>query len=397
MTMVNPSAHQQQQQHQHQQKHKSIGFGEGFGRLMVELGGGGYEYDGYRSCSSLGASSFSFPFSCDRLLMAEDESTTHTNTNCATNEDAGAGGGGSGSKEVAQEGGDHRDREEAGWLQLGIAVGTTTSSTSTSERKGGALVELDLLTATSNPSYSSTQQQQEEEARPILAADAMFGHHHMMMRPPVPVGVVSSLNLQQQQQHLSTTSSPSNFRVQPHPHQQQVNWVLRPSLRSQTTATTALSRSFSSSSSFIMPPPVVGPYFLRSPFQGGGGEVVGPSSDLRIIDAPPRPHSGVWFVLQASQNQAKEPFLPQIPKSYLRIKDGRTTVRLLMKYLVNKLRLDSESEQVEITCRGQQLLPFLTLQHVRDNIWTPPRDELTLLPRSSTTDHVMVLHYGRIA
>ncbi|KAL5082753.1 hypothetical protein RYX36_011174, partial [Vicia faba] len=40
----------------------------------------------------------------------------------------------------------------------------------------------------------------------------------------------------------------------------------------------------------------------------------------------------------------KEPFLPQIPKNYLRIKDGRMTVRLLMKYLVNKLKLENESE-----------------------------------------------------
>ncbi|XP_061978925.1 E3 ubiquitin protein ligase DRIP2-like isoform X3 [Populus nigra] len=122
----------------------------------------------------------------------------------------------------------------------------------------------------------------------------------------------------------------------------------------------------------------------------------GPSSDFRVIDPPRRPHSGIWFLLQASQNQTKEPFLPQISKSYLRIKDGRMTVRLLMKYLVNKLGLDSESEQIEITCRGQQLVPFLTLQHVRDNIWSP-RDALTLLPESSTTDHVMVLHYGRSA
>ncbi|VVB14341.1 unnamed protein product [Arabis nemorensis] len=40
-----------------------------------------------------------------------------------------------------------------------------------------------------------------------------------------------------------------------------------------------------------------------------------------------------------------EPFLPQIPKSYLRIKDGKMTVRLLMKYLVNKLRLEHESQE----------------------------------------------------
>lgn len=53
--------------------------------------------------------------------------------------------------------------------------------------------------------------------------------------------------------------------------------------------------------------------------------------------------------------------------------------------------------QIEITCRGQQLLPFLTLQHVRDNIWSP-RDTTTrplLSDSSTTTDHVMVLHYGR--
>ncbi|KAF2307400.1 hypothetical protein GH714_026881 [Hevea brasiliensis] len=75
-----------------------------------------------------------------------------------------------------------------------------------------------------------------------------------------------------------------------------------------------------------------------------GIDVAGPSSDFRIIDPPRRPHSGIWFTLQASQNQAKEPFLPQISKSYLRIKDGKMTVRLLMKYLVNKLKLDSESE-----------------------------------------------------
>ncbi|KDO83159.1 hypothetical protein CISIN_1g0408581mg, partial [Citrus sinensis] len=31
--------------------------------------------------------------------------------------------------------------------------------------------------------------------------------------------------------------------------------------------------------------------------------------------------------------------------------------------------------------------------HVRDNIWSP-RDAVTLLPETSTTDHVMVLHYA---
>ncbi|KAK9021722.1 hypothetical protein V6N11_011696 [Hibiscus sabdariffa] len=97
---------------------------------------------------------------------------------------------------------------------------------------------------------------------------------------------------------------------------------------------------------FRPPPPhhgALAPYFGR-PFLVQSTDVAGPSSEVRIIDPPRRPHSGIWFMLQASRNQSKEPFLPQIPKSYLRIKDGKMTVRLIMKYLANKLRLDSESE-----------------------------------------------------
>ncbi|KAJ0260874.1 RING finger protein [Hirschfeldia incana] len=106
----------------------------------------------------------------------------------------------------------------------------------------------------------------------------------------------------------------------------------------------------SSSTSLMMP--LIGPYFGRSNFQqqlmgninNNPDVVAGPSSSFRVIDPPRRPHSGIWFLLQASQNQTREPFLPQIPKSYLRIKDGKMTVRLLKKYLVNKLRLEHESQ-----------------------------------------------------
>ncbi|KAF8079961.1 hypothetical protein N665_0988s0006 [Sinapis alba] len=123
--------------------------------------------------------------------------------------------------------------------------------------------------------------------------------------------------------------------------------------------------------------------------EGGAG----PSSEFRVHDPPRRPHSGVWFLLQASQFQEKEPFLPQVNKRYLRIKDGKITVRLLIKYLMKKLQLDSEYE-IEIRCRGQQLSPMLTMQHVRDTIWSP-KSSFTSLRDSSTSDHVMVLHYGR--
>ncbi|CAN8299569.1 unnamed protein product [Cochlearia groenlandica] len=173
----------------------------------------------------------------------------------------------------------------------------------------------------------------------------------------------------------------------------------------------------SSSSSVSLMMPFMGPYFGRSNYQnqliGINNQdhvVAGPSSSFQVIDPPRRSHSGVWFLLQASQNQTREPFLPQIPKSYLRIKDGKMTVRILMKYLVNKLRLEHES-QVEIRCKGQELEPMLTLEHVRDTIWrlssgnsnrdnnTNPylSQNLTLLPNSSSTSdhHLMVLHYGR--
>ncbi|XP_072960127.1 protein LAX PANICLE 2-like [Typha angustifolia] len=117
--------------------------------------------------------------------------------------------------------------------------------------------------------------------------------------------------------------------------------------------------------------------------------------DIAVVP-PPRARAGVWFFLQASQNQGKEPFLPQIPKGYLRIKDGRITVRLLIKYLVNKLGLEDESE-VEITCRGRRLLPVLTLQQVRDSIWCS-RVALSSIRQSLVADHlVMMLQYGRTA
>ncbi|KAF8096544.1 hypothetical protein N665_0306s0002 [Sinapis alba] len=50
--------------------------------------------------------------------------------------------------------------------------------------------------------------------------------------------------------------------------------------------------------------------------EGGAG----PSTEFRVHDPPRRPHSGLWFLLQASQFQEKEPFLPQVNKRYLRIK-----------------------------------------------------------------------------
>ncbi|PUZ67097.1 hypothetical protein GQ55_3G405000 [Panicum hallii var. hallii] len=118
-----------------------------------------------------------------------------------------------------------------------------------------------------------------------------------------------------------------------------------------------------------------------------------------VAAAPPPPahEAGTWFLLRAAQNQRREPPLPQIARSYLRVRDGRMTVRVVMRYLVNKLALDDDS-QLEITCRGQRLLPTMTLQQVRDTIWRPvPAEAAAVLPApgSPSTNQIMTLYYGR--
>ncbi|KAF5746386.1 hypothetical protein HS088_TW06G00557 [Tripterygium wilfordii] len=342
--------------------------------------GGSYtEEEYYETAAGLLGGSDLVDLSAAHNPMAEDESRTTTTTNTTSaslnnnNNEAAA----SSSKDV---GGGAED--DASWLQLSIGASPKTNT-----RRGGVgLVELDLLP----PSGSGEGERviSQENTRVPVAATPLAPIFHLPQ--PLPRQVPPFLF-----QAAAGSGSSTVVPPPPPPYHQEINWALRPTVLNMGTNNS--SSSSTSSSNYLPTFMQLGSYFARSPFQlqSGGVNVAGPSSDFRAIDPPRRPHSGIWFSLQASQNQAKEPFLPQIPKSYLRIRDGRMTVRLLMKYLVNKLRLDSESE-VEITCRGQQLLPFLTLQHVRDNIWNP-RDALTLLSDSSTTDHLMVLQYGRIA
>ncbi|KAG2571771.1 hypothetical protein PVAP13_7KG119935 [Panicum virgatum] len=95
------------------------------------------------------------------------------------------------------------------------------------------------------------------------------------------------------------------------------------------------------------PPPPLIPFGHRAFYTPGAG--AGASSldaTIRVVLPPSAiaAAAGVWFVLQAAPHQGREPFLPQIPRSYLRIKDGRVTVRLLIKYLAAKLGLEDESE-----------------------------------------------------
>ncbi|XP_066313253.1 protein LAX PANICLE 2-like isoform X2 [Miscanthus floridulus] len=118
---------------------------------------------------------------------------------------------------------------------------------------------------------------------------------------------------------------------------------------------------------------------------------------IRVISPPRRTETpGLWLTLQAAPNQVREPILPQIAKSYLRINNMK--VEVVMKYLAEKLGI-ARSHQVELTCRGQVLPPLLLVKYVRETIWcsTAPRDEeadLTSRRSSAATDHVMTLCYS---
>ncbi|XP_031402867.1 protein LAX PANICLE 2-like isoform X2 [Punica granatum] len=335
--------------------------------------------------------------------MAEDESRTTSSLN-----DAAA----SSSKDAREE-----RLDDEGWLELSIG-GRSSSNDKKFEREkvsyasdnniklshqpvmnllapergSGGLVELDLLP----PGSGGLEQPCRPPLAPIFQVPEFVRAPRQLPSPnfSLPFNFF---------QHPGSTSS--SF---PHSNQE-IQWAYRPNfipaniIAGSPPSSSSLPPLSPSSATAYNLMPFVGSYFARPVM--AGVDVGGSSSDVRVVNAPRRPHSGIWFMLQASQNQAREPFLPQIPKSYLRIKDGKMTVRLLMKYLVNKLSLDSESE-IEIRCRGQELQPCLTLQHVRDNIWSQ-RDAFALLPppdntspsssSSTSSDHLMVLHYGRSA
>ncbi|KAG0540850.1 hypothetical protein BDA96_03G444800 [Sorghum bicolor] len=121
---------------------------------------------------------------------------------------------------------------------------------------------------------------------------------------------------------------------------------------------------------------------------------------IRVISPPRRTETpGLWLTLQAAPNQIREPILPQIAKSYLRIKDSNMKVEVVMKYLAEKLGI-ARSHQVELTCRGQVLPPLLLVKCVRETIWCSTAlreeeaDDLTSRRSSAATDHVMTLCYS---
>lgn len=119
--------------------------------------------------------------------------------------------------------------------------------------------------------------------------------------------------------------------------------------------------------------------------------------------------AGFWFVLQAADSQFSPGTLPQLSARYLRIKDGKLPISVVKKYLMKKLHLSNENE-VEITCRGQPVVPNLPLESVR-NIWFATMPSAALMhhvkdngvaesrcridTHSCSEDFLMVLTYGR--
>ncbi|XP_068667363.1 protein LAX PANICLE 2-like isoform X2 [Aristolochia californica] len=230
--------------------------------------------------------------------MAEEESRT-TSLNEA------------GSSKHAQEENEEQevdDRRDEKWLQLGLGSHSNPIEMR-QDQQPSRFVELDLFPDRQQPLPSAQTRQYPGESSgtsPSIMGPPLFFQHP-----------VTSLSLRQQQPEI-TWGGP---RLGP--------WTPMPSTSMMPYYSQSLQQQQHS----------YGIGFPPANFEAGG-----PSSDIRVIDAPRRPQAGIWFVLQASHNQRKEPTLPQIPKSYLRIKDGRMTVRLLMKYLANKLGLNNESE-----------------------------------------------------
>ncbi|XP_040385557.1 protein LAX PANICLE 2-like isoform X2 [Oryza brachyantha] len=99
-----------------------------------------------------------------------------------------------------------------------------------------------------------------------------------------------------------------------------------------------------------------GPSSSSSPAAASSSSSVG--SVVAAAPPPPAHEAGTWFVLRAAQNQRREPPpLPQITRSFLRVRDGRMTVRVVMRYLVNKLGLEDDS-QVWYCCIAPYLIQF---------------------------------------
>lgn len=245
------------------------GYGEGFG-VMNQLQVYGFSSSGGEAC--IGGSDLVVG------MAAEDELRTNS-----LNEGAEE----SSSKDIAP------DERDEGWLQLSIGghshqvINQDLAGDQNSRKNNGSgLIELELM-----PSFSNNSTSSHSQIRPLLAPEPEFRAPRPVTNFASATGFSPSFFLQ----HHPGSSS-SNF-----PPHQEINWAFRPIPISIAAASSPSSSSFSSPSSLMGS----GSYFPR-PFQLYAGVDMappGPGVDFRVIQPPRRPHSGIWFMLQASQNQ----------------------------------------------------------------------------------------------
>lgn len=211
----------------------------------------------------------------------QDESRTTNSLSVSLNE-----GGGSTSKQ---------DRDE-GWLQLGIAGCDTQRPTSPSkhheeegqEELGGStppshrLVELELLPPPPPQQHHPPPPHLQGSGRPLLTY------------PPPPSNLVFQ---------------PPTFAH--HHHQQYSTWAFPPPMP-MAMGMPSSSSSCASLRTTALPSYFASPFHFPAAFDDAGA---GPSSsDVRVVHPPRRPHSGIWFMLQASPNQyVSFPFNQSMP------------------------------------------------------------------------------------
>ncbi|TKY52697.1 E3 ubiquitin protein ligase DRIP2 [Spatholobus suberectus] len=127
-----------------------------------------------------------------------------------------------------------------------------------------------------------------------------------------------------------------------------------------------------------------------------GESRISPQAVLDATDSNLSWNYSIWFSLAASENQEGDAPLPQIPSSYVRIKDGSIPVSYIQKLLMKKLGLKSENE-VEIKCMGHPVLPSLQVQNLVE-FWLDTASTGHRIPAtigSSGKDFVMILTYSR--
>lgn len=277
--------------------------------------------------------------------MADDQDESRTNS---LNNDAAStnslkeevGGGG------AQDLPERESDDHEGWLQLSIGGHTGITQQNKTPpppppphhpdddhqvllepaafRRGGGgnAIELELLPSGGAGIRSSASTAMFDGA----SHDHLHRQHHQIgaipSRGPTMTNFGSGTNfsttsLMYFQQYYPGSSSTSNF---PH-HQEAVNnWTFRPFIAHHPHPQyhVSASSSASPSSSLLMPLPphqlgstptlttstsYLARHFQLQPPVVDAATAAGPSVDFRVVNPPRRPHSGIWFMLQASQNQ----------------------------------------------------------------------------------------------